>query len=470
MAPSPDWVKALKPAGPQGSELLSMERAKSDLDIEQIKTFMFGADYLETKHKILKILQSEKVFDKSQNYFAGRVDRFRTALARAKRLRQLAVEHEWALEEHNIAVDLVSEPMPYGLHGTMFLLTLFGQSNDKQGMKFFSRAMNYEIIGCYAQTELGHGSNVRGLETTATWNNDKKTFTIHSPTLTASKWWIGSLGRTANHAVVMAQLIVNGVSHGPHPFCFQIRDMETHQPLEGIHVGDVGPKFGYNTMDNGFLLFNNVEVPHDAMLAKHSRVDKKTGEYIKPKSAALVYGTMTWVRSTIVWQSGGVLARGVTIAIRYCAVRRQFKDNDAPAEQKGESQVLDYSMVSYRLLTLLASAYALHFTGKLMMDMYQNGTSGISNDPSTEAQENMNSALGDLHATSCGLKSLSSTIAADGLEQSRRACGGHGYSSFSGIGPFYCDYLPNITWEGDNYMLTQQVARYVSSANHGILT
>jgi len=326
----------------------------------------------------------------------------------------------------------------------------------------FMKAMNYEIIGCYAQTELGHGSNVRGLETTSTYNPDDQTFTINSPTLTSSKWWIGSLGRTANHAIVMAQLIVDGKNHGPHPFIVQIRDMETHLPLENIHVGDIGPKFGYNTMDNGFLLFNNLKVPHSAMLSKYSQVDLKTNAYVPPVSQALVYGTMTWVRSTIVWQSGGVLARGVTIAIRYCAVRRQFQDRDALATQQGETQVLDYTMVSYRLITLLAASFALHFSGKLMMDMYQAGQGVLKEDASKEEQEEATSMMADLHATSCGLKSLASTIAADGLEQARRACGGHGYSSFSGIGPLYTDYLPNITWEGDNYMLTQQVARYVS--------
>src|SRR5258708_40051997 len=70
--------------------------------------------------------------------------------------------------------------------------------------------------------------------------------------------------------------------------------------------------------------------------------------------------------------------------------------------------------------------------------------------------------LADLHATSCGLKALGSTTAAEGLEVCRRACGGHGYSSFGGIGAWYADYLPTTTWEGDNYMLTPQVARYVS--------
>jgi acyl-CoA oxidase len=322
--------------------------------------------------------------------------------------------------------------------------------------------MNYEIVGCYAQTELGHGSNVRGLETTATWNSDDKTFTLHSPSLTASKWWIGSLGRTANYACVMAQLVVNGVSHGPHPFVVQIRDMKTHLPLENVHVGDIGPKVGYNTMDNGFLLFNNVKIPHKSMLAKYSRVDAATNQYIKPKSATSVYGTMTWVRSTIVWQSGGILARGVTIAIRYCAVRRQFQDKDA-TDLEGETQVLDYTMVSYRLLTLLAAAFALHFSGKLMMDMYQNGQAQLSDDKSEEGQKAAASVMADLHATSCGLKSLASTTSADGLEAARRACGGHGYSNFSGIGSLLADYLPNVTWEGDNYMLTQQVARYVST-------
>jgi acyl-CoA oxidase len=97
----------------------------------------------------------------------------------------------------------------------------------------------------YAQTELGHGSNVRGLETTATWNPQDKTFVIHSPHLTASKWWIGSLGKTANHAVVMAQLVIQGKAYGPHPFVVPIRDLKTHEMLENVYVGDIGPKFGY---------------------------------------------------------------------------------------------------------------------------------------------------------------------------------------------------------------------------------
>ena len=470
---APTWVQNLNPSPPQGSELLQEERDKSSLPVERLSQFLFTKDVLERQAKILAILKADKVFDKSSNYFKGRTDRFQTALARAKRLRQLSVRHEWSKDEYQMAAELISEPGPYGLHASMFLITLRDQGTPEQHKLFLEKAERYEYIGCYAQTELGHGSNVRGLETTATWDPRDKSFILHSPTLTASKWWIGSLGRTANHAVVMAQLIIDGKGYGPHPFVVQIRDLKTHQPLDNIYVGDIGPKFGYNTMDNGYLLLNKVKVPHVNMLAKFSSVDPRTSRYMKPASASLVYGTLTWVRSTIVLQAGGVLARGVTIATRYTAVRRQFQDRDATDSDTGENQVLNYTMVQIRLLPLLAATFALHFTGRGMMNLYQENQMKMKEDagkasdtkrgPSPEELFPSADLLADLHATSCGLKALASTTAAEGLEVCRRACGGHGYSSFSGIGSWYADYLPTTTWEGDNYMLTQQVARYVST-------
>jgi acyl-CoA oxidase len=423
-------VKELKPSAPQGSELIEAEREKSNISVEKLSNFLFTKDVLERQKRILSILQSEPAFDKSQNYFNGRTEAFKTALGRAKRMRQLEVEHKWDQNDLSTAYDLISEPGPYGLHIGMYLVskrahcfwlssliifqtTLRGQGTPEQQKLFLEPAENYKHIGCYAQTELGHGSNVRGLETTATYNPENKSFTLHSPALTASKWWIGSLGRTANHAVVMAQLIIAGKPYGPHPFICQIRDLKTHEPLEGIHVGDIGPKFGYNTMDNGFLLLNHVKIPHINMLARFSRVDPKTNKYVKPSSASLVYGTLTWVRSTIVLQSGGVLARGVTIATRYASVRRQFQDRDAPSDTDGENQVLNYTMVQFRLLPLLAATFALHFTGKAMMKLYQqnqkkmesysrNG-SDANRGAGPEETHSGSDLLADLHATSCGL-------------------------------------------------------------------
>jgi len=158
MSTAPQWVRDLKPSGPQGSELLQAERNKSDIKVDALSTFLFTNEGLARKSRVLEILQAEKVFDKSQNYFAGRIDRFETALARAKRMRQLVVKHGWTNDDRLVANDLVSEPGPYGLHESMFLITLRDQGTPEQHERFLKKAENYEYIGCYAQTELGHGS------------------------------------------------------------------------------------------------------------------------------------------------------------------------------------------------------------------------------------------------------------------------------------------------------------------------
>ena len=119
---APQWVKKLTPSGPQGSELLEQERASSSISVQRLSEFLFTKEILNRQDKLLNILQGEKVFDKSQNYFAGREARFETALARAKKLRLLAVQHRWSNEEYVMASELISEPGPYGLHASMFLV------------------------------------------------------------------------------------------------------------------------------------------------------------------------------------------------------------------------------------------------------------------------------------------------------------------------------------------------------------
>lgn len=119
---NPAWVKALRPSGPQGHELLKNEREKSDLNPTRVAHFLHGKEELKRRDQILEILEAEKVFDKSQNYFAGRVDRFKTSLARAKRLQQLNVKHRWSRDDFAVANELMSESTPYRLHDSMFLV------------------------------------------------------------------------------------------------------------------------------------------------------------------------------------------------------------------------------------------------------------------------------------------------------------------------------------------------------------
>lgn len=223
---------------------------------------------------------------------------------------------------------------------------------------------------------------------------------------------------------------------GPHPFVVPIRDVKTREPLPGRTIGDIGPKMGYQTTDNGFLLLDHVRIPHFNMLARYSSVDEETGKYNKPKSAALTYGTLTWVRANIVQDARSVLMRSATVAIRYCAIRRQFADRDAPkyddAGKPIETQVLDYTMVQYRLFPILAQAFAFHYTSKFMFDLYNQNQKNVEGGDL--------SLLADTHASSSGLKSLCTLMAANAIEECRRACGGHGFSLASGLGSFYSDY------------------------------
>ena len=131
---------------------------------------------------------------------------------------------------------LTPEGSPLSLHTAMFIPALRGQASKEQADYWLTRALNMDIIGTYAQTELGHGTFLRGLETTATYDTATEEFVLHSPSTSAYKWWPGGLGKTANHAVVMCQLVINGERKGPHPFIVQLRDMETHTSLMGIDV------------------------------------------------------------------------------------------------------------------------------------------------------------------------------------------------------------------------------------------
>jgi acyl-CoA oxidase len=154
------------------------------------------------------------------------------------------------------------------------------------------------------------------------------------------------------------------------------------------------------------------------------------------------------------------MARGLTIAIRYCAVRCQFNDNP---NQNGETQVLDYSMVQYRLLTLLAESVALNFTGQATIAFHDETKQALQAGNSGNNANSRKEMFAELHASSCALKAFATSAAAQGLEICRRACGGHGYSSFAGIGNVFADYVASQTYEGDNYVLGQQTANYVWS-------
>jgi acyl-CoA oxidase len=294
-----------------------------------------------------------------------------------------------------------------------------------------------------------------GLNTEAIYDQKTDEFIIHSPDITAAKWWIGGLGVASTHTALQAKLIINEKSYGPHLFIVPIRSPLTLKPCKGVIVGDIGPKAygGFATSDNGFALFDQVRIPRENMLSKFAQV-KPDGTYVPPVHDKLSYGSMVKLRVDIVTDAGWKLAKAITIAIRYCTVRRQF--HNPPSFKKTdqlESQVISYSSVQHRLMPLLATAYGLIVAGEALYAQF--------NQLMEQLEVNNAILLPEVHATSCALKTWSTRRSTDGIEECRKAMGGHGYSIFSGVSELFATFVPSNTYEGDNYVLSQQVARFL---------
>uniref|UniRef100_A0A8D8RJH7 Acyl-coenzyme A oxidase n=2 Tax=Cacopsylla melanoneura TaxID=428564 RepID=A0A8D8RJH7_9HEMI len=347
---------------------------------------------------------------------------------------------------------LIKNSTPFSLHYVMFLPTILGQASEDQQYHWLTRAWNFEILGTYAQTELGHGTFIRGLETEAHYDPTNEEFVLNSPTLTSFKWWPGGLGQTCNYAIVVAQLHTQGKCHGIHPFIVQLRDEETHMPLTGIKIGEIGSKLGMNTVNNGYLGFKNVRIPRGNMLMKNAQV-LKDGTYVKAKNEKLTYGTMIFVRVSLIKNvAAAFLAKAVTIATRYSAVRRQSEMK--PGER--EPQILDYKTQQYKLFPAIATSVALRFSADWLWDIYNSVNADLD-------RGNME-GLPELHAMSCCLKAVSTSDAANFIEICRRSCGGHGYMNSSNFPNTYGMVTAAETYEGENTVLYLQTARFLIKA------
>lgn len=440
---------------------LAAERARASFSSAELAAHLAGGSAkLARRRELADQLARLPWADKSRRYFLSREEEYVGGLKAALGVWRKMKGESLPLEDGLAMRALVDWPSGLELHIGMFIPTLLSQATPQQQQHWLPRAYDLRVVGTYAQTELGHGTFVRGLETTATYDPQTREFVVHSPTLTSTKWWPGGLGKTSTHAVVMARLVTpDGKERGPHAFVVPLRCPETHKPLPGVTVGDIGPKFGYNGVDNGFLRFDHVRIPRDHMLMRYSSVSEE-GEFKPPPAAnaKAAYATMVYVRADIVRNAGGVMARAATIATRYASVRRQTAVAGA-GDDKRELQVLDYQNVASELLPRVAAAYALTFMGDAMMAMYR------SFERDRDRGEFGN--LPELHALSSGLKAVCTWQTADGIEACRRCCGGHGYSRLSGLPDLFSSYVQNVTWEGDNNVLCLQTARYLLKAMVG---
>jgi acyl-CoA oxidase len=305
-----------------------------------------------------------------------------------------------------------------------------------------------ELLGCFAMTERARGSNVRDLRTVARYDPERHEFVITTPDLGAGKEWIGNAALHARLALVFAQLETLGERYGVHAFLVPIRDQHG-APLRGVRIEDCGEKMGLNGVDNGRLWFDNVRVPRDALLDRFGQV-AEDGSYTSPipssgKRFFTMLGTLVGGRVSVAGAALSAAKVGLAIAIGYGARRTQFPD-----AQGHDKTLLAYLTHRRRLLPRLGAAFAFSFAQHELVRRF----AALGREESTREVERL----------AAGLKALGTWQAVDTLQQCRECCGGQGYLTSNRIDALRTDSDVFTTFEGDNTVLLQLVAKELLGA------
>uniref|UniRef100_A0A8C0S628 Acyl-coenzyme A oxidase n=1 Tax=Canis lupus familiaris TaxID=9615 RepID=A0A8C0S628_CANLF len=312
--------------------------------------------------------------------------------------------------------------------------------------KWLQPLQEQKYTGMFAMTERGHGSNVRGIQTEATFDLSAQEFVIDTPCENAEKMYIGN-AMYGNYAAVFAQLIINGRSQGPHCFIVPIRD-EKGSLYPGVTAIDMMYKEGLHGVDNGILIFHKVRIPRENLLDKFGSV-APDGQYhspIKNKSARFnaMLAALTPSRLAVTFQAMGAMKLGLTIAIRYSHSRRQFGP-----KAKEEVKIIEHQTQTLRLMPHLATALALTFVSRY---------AGILLDEDIFHGKELADSR-PLQALVAGLKAYSTWENVRCLQDCRECTGGMGYMMENRISGLKCDTDVFVTFEGDNVVMLQVVVR-----------
>ena len=313
--------------------------------------------------------------------------------------------------------------------------------------------INLDLLGCFAMTETGHGSDVQSLETTAMYDPGTQEFVINSPTPSSRKDYIGGAARHATTATVFAQLSADGERHGVHCFVVPIRD-KNGKDMPGVTTSHCGYKGGLRGVDNGRIMFDDVRVPREALLNKYADV-ADDGTYSSPienvnRRFFTMLGTLVRGRVSVGGSAGAATQVALSIATRYALKRRQF---NAPDGQ--EVLLMDYRMHQRRLLPLIARSYALQFAQNELVSTLDRLQS--SDDFDEHAQR-------ELEGRAAGLKSVITAHATRTIQECREACGGAGYMTENRLTTLKEDTDVFTTFEGDNHVLLQLLAKELLTA------
>ena len=335
-----------------------------------------------------------------------------------------------------------------GVQWGLFGAAILHLGTAKHHEKWLPDVMSLKLPGAFAMTEIGHGSDVASVGTTATYDPETREFVIHTPFKGAWKEFLGNAALHGQAAVVFAQLITQGVNHGVHAFFVPIRTPDG-ELLPGVGSEDDGVKGGLNGIDNGRLHFTNVRIPRENLLNRYGDVAEDGGYSSHIESPGRRFFTMigTLVQGRVSLDGAAVNAMkgALAIAIRYGSERRQF-----PGPDGRDTVLLDYGHYQRRLLPRLAETYAMQFASHRLLETFDEVFSGAN-----DTDENRE----DLETLAAALKPLSTWAALDTLQECREATGGAGFMAKNRLTGWRHDLDIYVTFEGDNNILLQLVGK-----------
>eukprot|EP01132_Coremiostelium_polycephalum_P005820 gene5820-7244_t len=422
-------------------------------DPESLFRYLFPYNQ-EMRREIMNVLQNDQLLQKAPFGLSLSEERDLT-FAQMKRLSEIS-------KKYFKVTDLLDDPKKvaawiqcyrfknvslttlFGVHFTLFGASILFLGTDEQRERYLKHVEDLSMMGCFALTELGHGSNVQQIETMVEYDHSTQEFIVNSPTITSQKYFIGGAAKHARWTVLFAQLKVGGRMEGVHAFLVRIRD-DNGNPCQGVKISDCGHKMALNGVDNGRLMFHNVRVPRDQLLSRYGGVNK-AGIYSSPidvpvKRFATNIGALVYGRYIIALGSVSFSSVSLVTAIRYAFSRRQFNGDD-----NTERQIISYVTHQTRLIPHLANTYALHFGNEYLINLFQ--------------QKNKNLEK-EIHIYASALKAYGSWGTRDCIQDCREACGGQGFLSDNLIGPFKSETEIYTTFEGDNVLMFQQVSKFI---------
>lgn len=342
----------------------------------------------------------------------------------------------------------IKSGVQWGLFGAAILHLGTAEHHDK----WLPDVISLKLPGAFAMTEIGHGSDVASIGTTATYDPETEEFVIHTPFKGAWKDYLGNAALHGQAAVVFAQLITKNVNHGVHAFFVPIRT-PAGDMMPGVGSEDDGEKGGLNGIDNGRLHFSHVRVPRTNLLNRYGNVevDGRYSSAIESPGRRFftMLGTLVQGRVSLDGAAVRAMQAALTIAIRYGSERRQF-----PGASGRETVLMDYGQHQRRLLPRLAQSYAMAFAGERLLTVFDEVFSGAADTP--ENRE-------DLETLAAALKPLSTWAALDTLQEAREACGGAGFLAKNRLAGLRADLDIYVTFEGDNNVLLQLVGKRLLS-------